>query len=205
MFNFARTRLTYANVAATLALVFSMTGGALAAKHYLINSTRQINPKVLKKLKAKLKGKTGARGPAGAPGSEGPPGAARPSSAFNATSSSDLFNFPSTPNETATVYSLSLPAGNFSVLGKLIANNDDTTPGHAVPVQCELVLGQTTIDSGFSGVTLSQYPNDRRYIVLGGIGSLSSPDSAKIICKANGTEGQYLDRSITAVQVGSLG
>ena len=44
MFNFARTRLTYANVAATLALVFSMTGGALAAKHYLINSTRQINP-----------------------------------------------------------------------------------------------------------------------------------------------------------------
>ena len=121
MFNFARTRLTYANVAATLALVFSMTGGALAAKHYLINSTRQINPKVLKKLKARLKGKTGARGPAGAPGPEGPPGAARASSAFNATSSSDLFNFPSTPNETATVYSLSLPAGNFSVLGKLIA------------------------------------------------------------------------------------
>lgn len=45
-----RHRLSYANVAATLALVFSMSGGALAATHYLINSTKQINPKVLKKL-----------------------------------------------------------------------------------------------------------------------------------------------------------
>src|SRR5205085_8507791 len=67
MFNFARTRLTYANVAATLALVFSMTGGALAAKHYLINSTKQINPKVLKALK----GKTGAKGATGLQGKEG--------------------------------------------------------------------------------------------------------------------------------------
>ncbi len=45
-----RRHLTYANVVATLALVFAMTGGALAAKHYLINSTSQINPKVLHKL-----------------------------------------------------------------------------------------------------------------------------------------------------------
>src|SRR6202043_2254580 len=45
-----RRRFSYANVAATLALVFSMSGGALAAKHYLINSTKQINPKVLKAI-----------------------------------------------------------------------------------------------------------------------------------------------------------
>ena len=32
-----RKRLSYANVAATLALVFSMTGGAMAANHYLVN------------------------------------------------------------------------------------------------------------------------------------------------------------------------
>jgi hypothetical protein len=47
-----RRHLTYANVAATLALVFSMSGGALAAKHYLIDSTKQISPKVLKSLSA---------------------------------------------------------------------------------------------------------------------------------------------------------
>src|SRR5205085_829690 len=75
MFNFARTRLTYANVAATLALFFAMTGGALAAKHYLINSTKQINPKVLKKLKGRA-GRRGVTGKEGAPGKEGPAGPA---------------------------------------------------------------------------------------------------------------------------------
>jgi hypothetical protein len=45
--NSIRRRLSYANVVATLALVFAMSGGALAASHYLVNSTKQINPKVL--------------------------------------------------------------------------------------------------------------------------------------------------------------
>jgi hypothetical protein len=67
-------RLSYANVAATLALVFSMSGGALAAKHYLINSTGQINPKVLKKLKG-TPGRIGASGATGAIGSSGATGA----------------------------------------------------------------------------------------------------------------------------------
>jgi hypothetical protein len=48
-----------------------MSGGALAANHYLISSTKQISPKVLKKLK----GNVGARGPAGIPGAPGTPGA----------------------------------------------------------------------------------------------------------------------------------
>jgi hypothetical protein len=65
-----RRRVTYANVAATMALVFAMTGGAFAAKHYLINSTSQISPKVL----AALKGKPGAPGRAGATGAAGPTG-----------------------------------------------------------------------------------------------------------------------------------
>ncbi|HTZ86687.1 MAG TPA: hypothetical protein VMB05_08475 [Solirubrobacteraceae bacterium] len=71
-----RRRLSYANVVATLALVFAMSGGALAAKHYLINSTNQINPKVLKKLKgnAGKAGAQGAAGAAGAAGKEGPAG-----------------------------------------------------------------------------------------------------------------------------------
>jgi hypothetical protein len=45
-----RRHLSYANVTATVALVFAMTGGALAANHYLLTSTKQISPKVLKKL-----------------------------------------------------------------------------------------------------------------------------------------------------------
>jgi hypothetical protein len=66
-------RLNYANVTATLALFFAMSGGALAAKHYLINSTKQFNPKVLKALKGNA-GATGATGATGAAGKEGPQG-----------------------------------------------------------------------------------------------------------------------------------
>jgi len=73
-------KLTYANVAATLALVFSMSGGALAAGHYLINSKKQINPKVLKALQ-------GAKGPKGATGTAG---AAGPSGAAGTTGATGL-------------------------------------------------------------------------------------------------------------------
>jgi Collagen triple helix repeat (20 copies) len=61
--------MTYANVVATLALVFAMTGSAVAATHYLITSSKQISPKALKELKAP--GKTGATGPAGSTGVQG--------------------------------------------------------------------------------------------------------------------------------------
>ena len=68
-----RRHLSYANIAATLALVFAMSGGALAASHYLIESTKQISPKVLKKLHG-AKGHTGTRGAAGAAGPQGAAG-----------------------------------------------------------------------------------------------------------------------------------
>jgi hypothetical protein len=80
MFSVIRRRLTFANVAMTLALVFAMSGGAYAAKKYLITSTKQINPKVLKALEgARPAGPAGAQGPAGpqgSPGTNGKDGAA---------------------------------------------------------------------------------------------------------------------------------
>ena len=75
MFLMIRKRLTYANVVMTLALVFAMTGGAYAASKYLITSTKQISPKVLKSLKG-AKGANGAAGLSGATGPVGPGGAA---------------------------------------------------------------------------------------------------------------------------------
>lgn len=69
--------LSYANVAATLALVFSMSGGALAARHYLLNNASQINPKLLRTLRGATgtSGAQGARGATGPAGPEGRPGA----------------------------------------------------------------------------------------------------------------------------------
>ena len=69
-----RRPISYANVTATLALVLSMSGGALAAKHYLVNSTRQISPKVRKQLR----GNTGKTGPVGPTGPTGPTGSTGP-------------------------------------------------------------------------------------------------------------------------------
>jgi hypothetical protein len=74
-----RRHLTYANLVATFALLFAMSGGAIAAKHYLVNSTAQINPKVLGKLRAHSgppgpQGNTGPQGKEGATGKEGPIG-----------------------------------------------------------------------------------------------------------------------------------
>jgi hypothetical protein len=75
-----RGRFTYANVASTFALVFAMSGGALAAKHYLLTSTSQIKPSVLTALKGRsgphgATGATGAQGPAGPTGPQGTAGA----------------------------------------------------------------------------------------------------------------------------------
>jgi hypothetical protein len=72
-----RLHLTPATAIATLALVFAMTGGAYAAGKYLITSTKQISPKVLKSLKgvAGAKGLAGATGPSGPAGPAGPGGA----------------------------------------------------------------------------------------------------------------------------------
>src|SRR5580698_7349257 len=76
MFSAIRNRmhLTPATAIAMLALVFAMTGGAFAAGHYLITSTKQISPKVLKALA----GKNGANGASGAQGAAGPAGPAGP-------------------------------------------------------------------------------------------------------------------------------
>lgn len=71
---------SYSNVVSTIALVFAMSGTALAADHYLITSTSQIKPSVLKQLhgaqgRAGTAGPQGPAGAAGAPGANGTPGA----------------------------------------------------------------------------------------------------------------------------------
>jgi Collagen triple helix repeat (20 copies) len=83
---FVGRHMKFANVAATLALLLAMGGGAFAATHYLITSTSQIAPHVLSQLRGRQgprgrTGKTGKpgtpggpRGRRGEPGPQGPPG-----------------------------------------------------------------------------------------------------------------------------------
>jgi Collagen triple helix repeat (20 copies) len=83
MFSALRKRIhvSPATAIASLALVFAMSGGAYAAGHYLITSTKQIKPSVLRQLTGKAgangaSGLAGPQGPAGAQGGQGPQGPA---------------------------------------------------------------------------------------------------------------------------------
>ena len=83
MFSRIRKHCSYANVMVTLVLVFAMSGGAYAASRYVITSTKQISPKVLKSLKGAngQKGVAGANGAPGPGGSQGPAGSQGPGGA----------------------------------------------------------------------------------------------------------------------------
>ncbi len=71
-----------ATAIALLALFFALGGTAIAAKHYLITSTSQIKPSVLKQLHGKV-GETGPAGTAGLAGPQGPGGPQGPAGPSN--------------------------------------------------------------------------------------------------------------------------
>jgi hypothetical protein len=75
MFRKLVAHVNAATILATVALFLALSGGAYAASHYLITSTRQLSPKVIKALKGQA-GKAGERGPSGPAGPTGPAGAA---------------------------------------------------------------------------------------------------------------------------------
>jgi Collagen triple helix repeat (20 copies) len=150
-----RRHLTYANAAATLALVFAMSGGAMAANHYLIESTKEINPKVLKKLRGSAgrtgargatgaTGATGAMGAAGGEGKQGPPGPKGTTGAVGPSAVFSTFHDPAIAladfdNGYEPVAALrELPAGSYWVVATLQATNEFEVD---VLVQCKLAAG----------------------------------------------------------------
>jgi hypothetical protein len=71
---FIRRHVTYSSVMATLAVFLALGGTAVAAHGYLLNSKKQISPKLLKLLHG-AKGARGAQGTQGIQGATGATGA----------------------------------------------------------------------------------------------------------------------------------
>ena len=91
-----RRRFGVGGVVAVVVFVFALSGGALAAGRYVVSSTKQISPKVLKALRgdagpagkagaAGATGVAGAAGPAGSVGPAGPAGSVGPAGAAGST------------------------------------------------------------------------------------------------------------------------
>jgi hypothetical protein len=168
-----RKHLNYANVVATLALLFAMSGGALAATHYLVNSTKQINPKVLRRLR----GKTGSAGPQGPTGSQGLTGIPGPGGAQGKEGTrgkegvegprgpSEVYEVhlskPSATGQNHTLTLSSLPAGTYAIFGKAGLIPTERKSG---PARCELSAEDdsdvsslifTALGSGFEAAAIT--------------------------------------------------
>jgi hypothetical protein len=168
-----RRRLSYANITATLALLFSMSGGALAASHYLITSTKQISPKVRSALKGN-KGPTGragaqgAQGPQGAPGAQGGQGPTGTAAAWgivttNGTTGNASFTqqegFPGPPlNPEPGVYCIPAPAGKANVGVALTSEAGDIEfLSQVTPNKCG-TSADYQIETAEGGGTLTNLP-----------------------------------------------
>ena len=113
----------------------------------------------------------------------------------------DILGFTTTDRIVAT---LSLPAGSFVINATLVANNNVVG---ANGVFCRLELNGTTIDQlGISELPLgpTSSAGERESIAMTGAGTLATPADVTVVCRALTADGNWLERTITAIQVGTL-
>lgn len=121
-------RLSPATAISVVALVFAMSGTALATT-YVITSIHQIKPSVVKALRGK-KGPKGPQGPTGATGPQGPTGATGPAGPAGASNVVIRWGTPVTDPHTGPIVTdayASCHANEHLVGGG--ANTTGTSPG----------------------------------------------------------------------------
>ena len=197
-----RRHLSYANVTATLALVFAMTGGAIAAKHYLINSTKQINPKVLKKLKGNAgpRGATGSPGGPGVAGKEGPAGKqgseGKPAPALEGATGADT-QFPEAAGAAEVVISADLKPGTYTLLASTAPENTSATPKTA---ECVFRDENDVFDS----IIITVGSKERGYIALPEVlltVTKTPSETLDLACKTTSTEGTYKAPTLAVTKI----
>lgn len=204
-----RRHLNYANVVATFALVFAMSGGALAAHHYLINSTKQIKPSVLKSLKGKT-GKTGAtgaagpQGPAGVNGTNGTNGTNGIGPAFSAFHDGSVevkSTSSSTPTTVATLGKL--PAGKYVINAKLYVFDENATEDVII---CRLAAEGDTdeIVNRISSSAKAGFADSIGVYPLQVVHQFNGTGSATVSCFGVSKEAFANHTKITAIQVSGL-
>jgi hypothetical protein len=221
-----RRRLSYANVAATLAVVFAMTGGALAADHYLITSTGQIKPSILKKLRGAkgatgltgaqgaigARGPVGAQGPAGAQGQTGPSGSSASGYAASGESVNEL------PSSFTTLVSKQVAPGSYVVSAKtwIVASSKTPVRAGALCFLFDSPIGHavgegTPIDSGsWAGVPGELEPGHLEAAATLGLQGTATTTTARelnLICRDTSNAGASIhvaSSKLSAIDAGEL-
>jgi hypothetical protein len=222
MFRFVGSRLTYANIVATVAMFCALGGGAYAAvtlpaasvgtqqlKQHVVTPDK-LAPSALRLLKTVpgsrgVQGLAGQPGPAGSAGPQGPAGPAGAAGAAGQRGPSDLYSSHGTLDIT------DLPAGNYQLQAKLTYGGGTGTSA----VDCQLVstptgthdyttLDETALDATSDDESLA--------IPLQAVGQFTSAVDVSVSCTVStgggsfgtGTAGTFGTPQLTALQVATV-
>jgi hypothetical protein len=152
--NLKSRRFSPGTVIAVFALVLALGGTAVAAKRYLITTTKQISPKALKELAtmAASQGAVGAPGPRGEkglPGDKGPPGDQGPPGEGGTGGGSG----------SAIRWAVIDPDGTVSRSGGgIVTATEDSTGTYTVIFNADVTECAYEATIGLSGTTASAFP-----------------------------------------------
>jgi hypothetical protein len=209
-----RSRLTYANVMATIAVFIALGGGAYAALKLPTNSvgSRQlksgaVTPSKVAKSTIKLfkghkgdkgdKGDTGAQGLAGAGGVNGRDGAPGPSDIYAAGVADKALS----TSQTTEIESLTVPAGSYLV-GATLWFTELAAGGSEM--DCQLmddVGGSTRLNAGS---TLVNDTITRATIPLAGAATFTAPTKITAQCTHVANAVNVSEARIWAISTGNL-
>jgi hypothetical protein len=185
-------------IIAVLALFFALGGTAIAAHHYLIRSTKQIKPSVVRKLRGRA-GINGKNGNNGKNGTNGAPGAAGAANGYTDQNprAGEYIVLEGTP---WVVSVLSLPAGKYIVQAD-VHLEQSSAPG--ARVTCDLA-GTNTPDESVADIGEGGGQVKHADLALSAPLTLTSAGAVLVECTPATVGKVAAGATMTAVQVSNL-
>jgi hypothetical protein len=189
-----------------------MSGGALAAKHYLLSKTSQISPTVLKALKGKegprgLAGAAGTPGAAGKEGAAGREGSAGREGARGETGPSHAYSKEATGEAETLPVSVTVPAGTYAIVGNGFAFDNNLELDGAIKCELKAAGAEVSARSGTIPHHGETGPSGENTVETHGTASLSSPGEITESCSntsSSATKIKITKVSVLAILVGGV-